>query len=211
MTSAAEVKRLATEVRNLDTASPISTTIETVVTVPAFAWRGGRVGRALTVGFGAGVPLAALAWLDSGMWLSAILVLVILVIFYGIWMTRRMARYWPGAENLSGEERVTVVRTARRGERIGDVRLAESVIDYGRGLHAAAENARPFRWLVPIVLVVGIATAAWDAVFGTWGNAIASAIYLVMLAVEMFWWPKRQQQLLANVDRSAEMAGEGSA
>ena len=50
-----------------------------MVTVPAFVWRGGRVRSAMTVGIGAGVPLAALAWLDSGMWLSAILVLVILV------------------------------------------------------------------------------------------------------------------------------------
>ena len=86
-----------------------------MVTVPAFVWRGGRVRRALTVGFGVAVPLAALAWLDSGMWLSAVLVLIILAIFYGIWMTRRMARYWPGAEKLSGEERVTVVRAARHG------------------------------------------------------------------------------------------------
>jgi hypothetical protein len=90
-----------------------------MVTVPAFVWRGGRVRRAMKVGIGAGVPLAALAWLDSGMWLSAILVLVILVTFYGIWMTRRMTRYWPGAQELSGEDRVTLVRTARRGERIG--------------------------------------------------------------------------------------------
>ena len=179
-----------------------------MVTVPAFVWRGGRVLRALTVGFGVGLGVAALAWLDSGMWLSAILVLVILVIFYGIWMTRRMARYWPGAENLSGEDRVTVVRAARHGERIGDVRLAQSVIDYVRGLHAAAENARPFRWVLPIVLVVGIGTAAWDAVFGSWGNAIASAIYLVLLLLELFWWPKRRKQLLANADHAAEMARE---
>ena len=179
-----------------------------MVTVPAFVWRGGSVVRGLTLGFGVGVPLAALAWLDSGMWLSAILVLIILVIFYGIWMTRRMARYWPGADNLSGEDRVTVVRAAQHGERIVDVRLAQSVIDYVRGLHAAAENARPFRWLLPIVLVVGIATAAWDAVFGSWGNAIASAIYLVLLLLELFWWPKRREQLLANADRAAELARE---
>ena len=179
-----------------------------MVTVPAFVWRGGRVHRALTVGFGVAVPLAALAWLDSGMWLSAVLVLVILAIFCGIFMPRRMARYWPGAEKLSGEERVTVVRAARHGERIGDARLAQSVIDYVDGLHAAAENARPFRWVVPIVLVVGIATAAWDAVFGSWGNAIASAIYLVLLLFELFWWPKRQKQLLANADHAAEMARE---
>ena len=74
-----------------------------MVTVPAFVWRGVRVRRGLTVGLGVAIPLAALAWLDSGMWLSAVLVLIILSIFYGIWMTRRMARYWPGADNLSGE------------------------------------------------------------------------------------------------------------
>jgi hypothetical protein len=177
-----------------------------MVTVPALVWRYGSVVRGLILGLGVGAPLAALAWLDSGMWPSALLVLVILVIFYGIWMSRRMARYWPGAENLSGEDRVTVVRAARHGRPIGDVRLAQSVIDYVRGLHAAAENGRPFRWVLPIVLVVGIGTAAWDAVFGSWGNAIASAIYLVLLLLELFWWPKRQEQLLVNADRAAEMA-----
>ena len=177
-----------------------------MVTGPGFVWRGGRGRRALTVGFGVAVPLAVLAWLDSGMWLSAVLVLIILAIVYGIWMTRRMARYWPGAEKLSGEERVRVAGAARGGRPIYDPRLAQDVVDYRNGLHAAAEDARPFRWLLPIVLVVGIASAAWDAVFGTWGNAIASAIYLVMLLVELFWWPKRQRQLLDNADRAAEMA-----
>ena len=44
------------------------------------------------------------------------------------------------------------------------------------------------------------------AVFGTWGNAIASAIYLVALLFELFWWPKRQRQLLADADRAADIA-----
>jgi hypothetical protein len=26
--------------------------------------------------------------------------------------------------------------------------------------------------------------------------------------LEVFWWPKRQQQLMANADRAAEMARE---
>ena len=56
------------------------------------------------------------------------------------------------------------------------------------------------------VLIVAVGSAVWDTAFGSWGNAIASAIYLVMLAVEVFWWPKRQRQLLANADRAAEMA-----
>jgi hypothetical protein len=116
-----------------------------------------------------------------------------------------MARYWPGAKQLSGGERVTVVRAARRGERIGDSRLAQAVVDYSSGMHAAAETARPFRWLIPLVLVVAAGTAVWDAVYGSWGNAAASAIYLMLLLIELFWWPKRRDELLANVDSAAGM------
>jgi hypothetical protein len=178
-----------------------------VVTVPAFVWRGGLFRRALTIGGAVGIALGAMAWLDSGFLLSGVIVLVIMLVFCGIWMSRRMARYWPGAKQLSGDDRVTVVRTARRGDRIGDARLAQAVIDYSQGMHAADETARPFRWVVPLVLVVGVGTTVWDAVFGSWGNAVASAIYLVLLLIELFWWPKRREQLLINADSAAEMAG----
>jgi hypothetical protein len=177
-----------------------------VVTVPAFAWRGGFLRRALIIGGSVGIALGALAWIDSGFLLSGVIVLVIIGVFYGIWMPRRMARYWPGAKHLSGDDRVTVVRTARRGERIGDARLAQAVVDYSTGMRAAAEQARPFRWVIPLVLVVGVGTAVWDAVFGSWGNAVASFIYLVLLLIELFWWPKRRDQLLANADRAADLA-----
>jgi hypothetical protein len=177
-----------------------------VVTVPAFVWRGGSVLRGLTVGVGVGFFLGALAWLDSGMLLAGVIVFVILTAFYGSWMGRRMVRHWPGAKELRGDERVTVARAAREGERVDDVRLAQPVIDYSRGLYAAAETARPFRWLLIFILVVAVGTAVWDAVFGSWGNAFASAIYLVMLLMELFWWPKRRDQLLSNAVRAAEMA-----
>jgi hypothetical protein len=179
-----------------------------MVTVPAFVWRGGAFRRALTIGGSVGVSLGALAWIDSGFLLSGVLVLVIIGVFYGIWMPRRMARYWPGAKQLSGEERVTVVRTARRGEHIRDPALAQAVIEYSEGLHAAAEQGRPFRWLVPLVLVVAVATAVWDALFGSWGNVVASGIYFLALLIELFWWPKRRDELLANADRAAEMTGQ---
>jgi O-antigen/teichoic acid export membrane protein len=179
-----------------------------VVTVPALVWRGGSFHRALTVGATLGMGLGALAWIDSGILLGGVIALVITGVFYGIWMHRRMARYWPGAKDLTGEERVTVARTARRGERIDDPRLAPAVIDYSSGMRAAAEQGRPFRWLVPVVLVVAIGTAVWDAVFGSWGNAAASGIYLVLLLVELFWWPKWRAQLLANAENAAEMASQ---
>jgi hypothetical protein len=179
-----------------------------MVTVPAFVWRGGFFRRALTMGAIAGICLGALAWIDSGMLLGGIITVVITGLVYGILMPRRMARYWPGAKQLSGEDRVTVARTARRGERIGDPGLAQAVADYSQGLHAAVEDARPFRWLVPLVLVVAVATTVWDAVFGSWGNVVASCIYFVALLIELFWWPKRRDELLANADRAAEMAGQ---
>jgi uncharacterized membrane protein len=177
-----------------------------VVTVPAFVWRGGFFRRALMIGAAVGIFLAAMAWIDSGILLGAVITFVITGVLYGILMPRRMARYWPGAKQLSGEQRVTVVRTVRRGERIGDTRLTQAVADYSQGLHAAAEDARPFRWLVPLVLVVSVATAVFDAVFGSWGNVVASCIYLVLLLLELFWWPKRREQLLANADRAADIA-----
>jgi hypothetical protein len=177
-----------------------------VVTVPAFVWRGGFLRRALTIGAIAGISLGALAWIDSGVLLGGVITVVITGVLYGILMPRRMARYWPGAKQLSGDDRVTVVRAARRGERIGDARLTQAVVEYSQGLHAAAEAGRPFRWLVPLVLVVAVATAVFDAVFGSWGNVVASCIYFVALLVELFWWPKRRDELLANADHAAEMA-----
>lgn len=177
-----------------------------MVTVPAFAWRGGFLRRALTIGVPVGIVLGGLAWIDSGALLGGIVAIVVTGLIYGIVMPRRMNRYWPGANELSGEDRVTVVRAARRGEHVGDARLAQAVLDYSQGLHAAEEGARPFRWLMPLVLVVAVATAVYDAVFGSWGNAVVSAIYFAALLLELLWWPKRRDQLLANADHAAEIA-----
>jgi hypothetical protein len=176
-----------------------------MVTVPAFVWRYGPILRGLILGIGVGASLGVLAWLDSGFLFVGLIVLVILGLFYGGWMSRRMSRHWPSAEQLSGPQREQVARAAREGQRIDDPRLTAALIDYRNGLKEAAEETKLLRWLVPLVLVVAVGTALWDSVYGTWGNAIVSAIYLVMLAVEVFWWPKRRQQLLANVDHAVEL------
>jgi hypothetical protein len=177
-----------------------------VVTVPAPVWRGGFFRRALTLGVSVGAFFGALAWLDSGILLAGLLVLLILGTFYGIWMPRRMARYWPAAKHLTGADRVTVVSAARSGESVGDARLAQAVIDYSQGLSSAAENARPFRWLLWLVLTLAVAIAIWDTVFGWARDGVASGVYLALLGIELFWWPRRQDQLLSNADRATEMA-----
>lgn len=176
-----------------------------MVTIPAPAWRGGFALRALTTGGVVGICVGFLAWLDSGFWLSGLIVLVFSGTVYGIFMARRMDRYWPGAKDLTGDERVAVARAVRQGQPIGDP-LSQPVIEYSAGLHAAAETGRWLRWLLIFVLVVAVATAAWDAVYGSWGNLVASAIYLVALVVEVFWLPRHQARLLANADTAATSA-----
>ena len=177
-----------------------------MVTVPAFVWRYGPLLRGVILGVAAGVFFGALAWLDSGFLMIGLIVFVMLCVFYGVWMSRRMARQWPTAKQLSGPQRERVARAARRGEPIDDPALAPALTGYRDGLHEAAEQARLLRWLVWFVLIVAVGTAVWDAAFGSWGNAIVSVIYLVLLVLEVFWWPKRQRQLLANADRAAEMS-----
>jgi hypothetical protein len=174
-----------------------------MVSVPPFVWRYGPVLRGLILGVGVGGFLGVLAWLDSGFLLAGVVSFVLLAVFYGGWMTRRMARYWPSAKQLSGPERELVARAARTGVAVDDPRAAPALLEYRDGLHKAAEAARPLRWLIWLVLVVAMGSAGWDAAYGSWGNVVVSAVYLVMLALEVFWWPKRQQQLLANADRAA--------
>jgi hypothetical protein len=181
-----------------------------MVTVPAFVWRFGPIQRALILGLGIGVCLGTLAWIDSGFLLAGLIVLVMSSLFYGVWMARRTARLWPSAKQLNAAERERVARAARGGESIDDPRLGLALADYRNGLHEAAESARPFRWLLWFVLVVAVGSAVWDATSGSWGNTIASVIYLVILVLEMFWWPKRQRQLLTNSDRAMEMTREGA-
>jgi len=177
-----------------------------MVTVPAFVWRGGALRRALTIGAPVGLGLGVLAWLDSGFLLAGLFVFAVVGVFYGVWMTRRMARYWSRARDFDGADRVAVVDAVRRGERVGDPRLARGVINYAAGMRASAEAARSLRWLLIFVLVVAAGTAVWDTIFGSIGNAVASGVYLVMLLVELFWWPKRLELLLANAARASELA-----
>jgi hypothetical protein len=39
---------------------------------------------------------------------------------------------------------------------------------------------------------------------------VVSAIYLVALLVDVFWWPKHSRQLLANAARAAELTESAS-
>lgn len=174
-----------------------------MVTIPAFVWRGGFLQRAAIIGASFGLCVGLLAWLDSGVVVVGAFVFVIVGSFYGIWNARRMIRYWPESACLTGDQRVAVVRSARTGTRVDDARLADAVSPYSRGLHAAADAARPLRWILRFVLVVAIGTAVFDAYYGSSGNAVASGLYLAALLFEIIWWPRRQAALLTRADHAA--------
>ena len=179
-----------------------------MVTVPAWVWRGGRTTRGVMVGAAVGLFFGVLALLDSGILLSGAVVFILVGAGWGIVMDRRMTRYWPGARDLTGDQRVNVVRAARRGERIADPRLASAVTDYRDGMHSAADDARPLRWLIWLVLTVAAAMAIWDTVSGSARDAVASCVYLALLVIEVTWWPTLQERLLNNADRAAELADQ---
>src|SRR4051794_27876034 len=113
-----------------------------MVTLPAMVWRSGSIRRGATIGVCAGLFFGTLAVLDSGTLIAGLIVLVVMGVCSGVVMARRMARYWPGADTLSGQARVEVVNAVRHGEGIGDPVLAPAVVDYSRGLHAAADSVR---------------------------------------------------------------------
>ena len=177
-----------------------------MLTVPAVLWRGNAVGRAVLVGVGVGVFIGLLAWLDSGLWFAGLLAGAIVAVVYGVWLGARMARYWPGASALTGEQRVRVAGVTRWGGRIGDPALAQPVVDFADGMRRSADSGRPFRWLLPLVLAVAVVLAVWDAVFGSTRDLVASLVYLVLLGLDMYWWPGRRDRLLANADRAKERA-----
>lgn len=175
-----------------------------MIAVPAAAWRGSRWYRGCVTGVPIGLFFGALAWLDSGIPLSGAVVAVVLGAAFGVWMSRRMSRYWPGADALSPADRVRVVRAARRGRSVA-APLSNSLIDYRQGLHAvAADGAQSgIRWVLWLILAAAAAMALYDSLFGSVRDAVASAVYLGLLVFEIVGWPAFRDRVLATVDKAA--------
>ena len=173
-----------------------------MLAVPAPVWRWGTVGRAVILGVGSGLCLGALAWLDAGAVVAAAAAMIAGGGVLGTVTARRMGHSWPEATALDAGDRVAVARAVRHGDPITDPHLAAPALGYARGLHAAAQTHPRWRWIFAGILVVALATALWDALYGSRGSAVASALYLVALLAEVFWWPRRRAQLLDRADRA---------
>ncbi|WP_432019404.1 hypothetical protein [Streptomyces sp. 1222.5] len=173
-----------------------------MILVPGVLWRRGRVGRALGAGVATGVFFGAFVLVESGSWLGPAVVFVVLSVFYGIRVARRMDRLWPAAEDMNAADRAAVVRATRRGEAVGDPRLAPAVAEYAGALRRAAEEDRLRRWVILLVTVLALALAVYDTLSGTTGETVASWLLVALLLADLLWWPRRRDRLLALADRA---------
>ncbi|MGW7527647.1 hypothetical protein [Streptomyces sp. NPDC054783] len=177
-----------------------------MILVPGWMWRLGPVSRAVGAGLAAGVFFGAFVLVEAGSWAGAAVVFVVLSLFHGTRVARRMERAWPAARGMSGADRAAVVRATRRGEAVADPRLVPSVVEYARALRRTAEEDRLRRRVVLLVTVLAVALAVYDTVTGSTGETTASWLVVVLLLADLVWWPRCRARLLARADRAAASA-----
>ncbi|MFB0614384.1 hypothetical protein [Streptomyces sp. AGS-58] len=180
-----------------------------MILVPGWLWQRGPVGRGVGAGLGVGVCCAAFVLVEAGSWPGAAVVLVVLSLFYGIRVARRMGRLWPEAGRLSGADRAAVVRATRRGRAADDPRLAPSVAAYAGALRRAAEEDRPRRWIVVLGAVLAVGLAVYDTLRSSTGETVASWLVVVLFAADLMGWPGRRARLLDRAGRAAAAARRG--
>ncbi|OBF92082.1 hypothetical protein A5791_14530 [Mycobacterium sp. 852002-51163_SCH5372311] len=174
--------------------------------IPAWVWRGGPVYRAVCVGVPVGIFLAALVFAESGVLLGALVAFVVIGVFNGIVVSRRMSKAWPAADELNPAERVAVCAAVRRGRQIDDPRLAPAALAYVGALRTAREQSRRVQWVFWPCAAVVLVLAVFDTYTATTRLAVVSWLFVVFFAVEIFWWPRIQDRLLANAERTAQSA-----
>ncbi|MEU1011248.1 hypothetical protein [Streptomyces sp. NPDC005890] len=177
-----------------------------MILVPGWLWQRGTVGRGVGAGLATGVFFGAFVLVESGAWAGAMVVLVVLGLFYAIRVPRRMSRLWPEAEDLSRADRAAVVRATRRGEPPADPGLAPSVVAYADALRRAAEEDRLRRWVVLVVTLLVIALAGYDTLTGTTGEMISSWLVVALCLADLVWWPRRRARLLDRAGRAVASA-----
>jgi hypothetical protein len=165
----------------------------------------------VSVGLAVGIFFGALGFAESGSVVALVALVVLGPFVFGISMARRMARFWPGARTLSGADRVAVVRATRRGQNIGEACLAHAVIEYGGGLREAREQARRYRWVVPVVAALSVILALTDSFFGSIRLALVSWLWVAIIVMELLWWPGKRADLLSNAERAEMLARQVSA
>jgi len=121
-------------------------------------------------------------------------------------VARRMSRVWPAGADLDPADRAAVVRATRRGETVRDPRLAPEVVRYAEALRVTAERDRLRWWVMALVAAVALVLAGYDTVAGTAREALVSWLVVVLVALDLIWWPRRRDRLMARVRRAEAAA-----
>ena len=179
---------------------------EPVFVIPSWVWRGGAVFRAVIVGLSVGIFFGALGWAESGSVAASLAVAVSGPLVFGIPITRRTARLWPGAAKLAGADRVAVVRATHRGQMTDKPHLAHAVIEYGGGLRQAQEQTRRYRWVIALLAVLSLILAVTDSFLGSIRLALVSWLWVAIVVAELAWRPRKQVDLLSNAERAEMLA-----
>ncbi|MEU9010779.1 hypothetical protein AB0D12_13545 [Streptomyces sp. NPDC048479] len=160
----------------------------------------------MSIGLPAGVFLGLFVLAESGSWLGAAVAALFLIPVCGIRTARRMSRAWPGANDLDSADRVAVVRATRRGEDIGDARLAPAVIDYSGALRAARERDRLLPWVILLFAGLAVALALSDTLTGSTREAMVSWLWVAIFLAELIWWPREQAHIMSNAEQAERSA-----
>ncbi|MER5603347.1 hypothetical protein [Streptomyces sp. NPDC002265] len=177
-----------------------------VVLTPGWVWQGGPTRRALGTGIPTGLFLGAFALVESGYWIAAAAVFLLLSPLHGIRTARRMGRAWSGAAQLDAADRAAVVRATRRGADLGDPRLAPAVIDYAEALRNVREQDRIRRWVVAGLAMLALALALYDTHSGEKGQAVASWLVLALFLLDLTWRPGQEDTVVSRAQRAADSA-----
>ncbi|MFF9396164.1 hypothetical protein [Streptomyces griseoluteus] len=177
-----------------------------MVLVPGWVWQGGPVRRALGAGLAAGVFFGLFVLVESGAWAAAVVVLLVLTPLHGVRVAQRMSRVWPAGAYLDPADRAAVVRATRSGGTVPDPRLAPDVLRYAEALRLTAERDRIRQWVMVLVAVVSLALAGYDTTAGTARQALVSWLVVVLVVLDLIWWPRRRDRLMDRVEHAEAAA-----
>ena len=71
---------------------------------------------------------------------------------------------------------------------------------------AQRAQARRWQWVVWLGAAAALVLAVLDSISGPSRIAAVSWLFVVFFAVEIFWWPRAQDRLLVNAERTGESA-----
>jgi hypothetical protein len=158
------------------------------------------------------IPSAILVGILGGAsrtsWQQGIASGILFGIVFGSAMTYIVTRRLRQLPPLSPDDLRLVTAAVRRGEPVGDPRLAPAVVQYAAIIRDAQSSARRVRILYDVflagsVIVLGVAIAARRSAEVTVDTFILGAVVIQRRLV-----PRRRERIIANADTAERLARE---